>query len=90
MYQVPQGSEMRFSCPEPLYQTQSLKPYLRKRERQAVDGPLGDLKEHYIFLLLNVPLPPKQGFHVAPKKAIDLDIHIDQALLFILFYHFLI
>lgn len=60
----------------------------KERERQAVDGPLGDLKEHYIFLLLNVPLPPKQGFHMAPKKAIDLYIHIDQALFFILSYHF--
>lgn len=33
MYQVPQGSEMRFSCPEPLYQKQNPKPYLRKRRK---------------------------------------------------------
>lgn len=33
MYQVPQGSEMRFSCPEPLYQKQNPKLYLRKRRK---------------------------------------------------------
>ena len=33
VYQVPQGSEIHFSCPEPLYQKQTPKPCLRtKRE----------------------------------------------------------
>lgn len=46
IYRVPQGSEMHFFLALSHYiKKQNPKIYLRKREREAVNGPLGDLKE---------------------------------------------
>ena len=83
----PEDQRSTFLAQSHYIKRQNPKLYLRKREREILSGPVGNFKRALNFPAIECNSLPKVSFL---KKAIDLYIHTDQALLLILLYYVLI